>query len=794
MTPVQAMQPERFGPYLLARKIATGGTAEIFLARRDGSDGFSRHIAIKRILPQYAEDTAFVQLLLDEARLAAHLHHGHIVQIHDVGQIDGQAYIAMEYLPGTDVGRLMQRAGERTRRVLVAHTDHELRKTLIRYIKKLDRDLEVVPAHDADEVTRRSADGAIDLAVVDNKLATLVVDRLASNHPELLRTIVVGDAPGLRPVPTTFITDDHDPRVLAEIVDCCMRAPMPLDIAMQIIRAVADGLDHAHTAVDYADEPLHIVHRDINPANVLVSKSGTVKLVDFGIARAMTGDEGPRKGFVGTYDYMSPEQTGKTSVDARSDLFSLGTLIHLLVTGEHPYKGDDMFATMRALREDPPPPLDARIPGTPALLVDIAMRAAEKDPDDRYPSAEAMLSDIEEVVRRSGINLSPKRLASYVRAIFGKDVKRFGVTTMSMPAVKVDDQGNVIPVHARKSINEVGRPVAKDDSVNSLVPILEVPAEPPPTLGPIKAVQETIDAADAEVAAEKAAARPATDAAARQAAPGMDAEAPSAPPAASDPLDHAATQALPGPSAVDDLLADAARAAHPVTDDSLTDDPGMLHPPTMPPIVDPKIIGAGAALPVEPARRAAPSPANRFTPAPVAVGAEDDGPTQVAPPSPEILAAIAAASGPRNTSPPPRAPDLPPTEAPAEHIARRLGAPMQQGPAAMRQLPHGRVGARPSYQGGMPGTPARGPVQGPPGTPGAHGRASMPGAYPPGMQRTPVGQRGSMHSLHSINAMGPPPSSRSSADDSAMRIVLGIVIGALVGLVALYIWWRTGNG
>lgn len=683
------MRPERFGPYLLARKIATGGTAEIFLARRDGAEGFARHIAIKRILPQYAESTSFVQLLLDEARLAAHLHHGHIVQIHDVGELDGQAYIAMEYLPGTDVGRLMNKAAERTRRVLVAHTDHELRKALIRHLKALDRDLEVVPAHDADEVSRRSADGAIDLAVVDGRLATLVNDRLASNHPELLRTVVVGKAPGLRPNSSTLVTEDGDPRILAELVDCCLRAPMPLDIALQIIRAVADGLDHAHTAVDYADNPLHIVHRDINPSNVLVSKSGTVKLVDFGIARATTTEEGRRKGFVGTYDYMSPEQTGGDPVDTRSDLFSLGTLIHCLVTGEHPYKGGDMFATMRAVREDPPPPLDARVPGIPALLVDIAARASEKDPEARYPSAEAMLADIEEVVRRGGINLSPKRLASYIRVIFGREVKQFSVTTMSMPAVKVDEQGNVTAVKARTSIDEVGRPIGDRSSVSQFAPILAVPAEPPPTLGPVKAIG----------AAEPAA------------APSRPAE-PSAPPAPRDPT------------------------APPIPTD--------LGPPQRPP--EPATMPQIRAV------------QQRFTPPPSAPPAEadDDGPTQVAPPSPEILAAIAAASRPRSGAPPPRDPEPVPMQAPAEHIARRLGAPAARAPASIGPMQPGPIRSRASYQ------------------------------------RTPVGQRNSVHSLHSINAMGPPPSRRETAGDSAMRIVLGIVIGALVGLVALYIWWRTG--
>ncbi|MCB9541967.1 MAG: protein kinase [Myxococcales bacterium] len=486
------MQPEPFGPYLLARKIAVGGTAEIFLARREGHDGFARHIAIKRILPHLAGETDFVRLLLDEARLAAHLHHGHIVQIHDVGEIDGQAYIAMEYLPGTDVGRILRRAQKRTRRVVVAHPDDATRAALIAALKALPRRLEVVPAADRAEIDRRHAEGPIDLAILAAPFAE-AADGLISRHPELLRAIVLGD-PVLRPHAAILIAPTADPADITALADGCLRAPMPLDIAIQIVRAVADGLDFAHTAVDYADQPLSIVHRDVNPSNVLVSTSGTVKLVDFGIARAATSPGGRRRGFVGTAHSMSPEQTEGGPVDARSDLFSLGTLIHELITGEHPYRADDMFSTMRAVREDTPPALDSRVPGTPPALVEITRRAGQKDPDARYASAEEMLTDIEELARRAGLNLSPKRLAGYVRVIFGEEVKQFGVTTMSLPAIRIDAEGNAVPATpaARDSIRQLpqdahaARAGIHRASINRPAPVaVELPSlSPMPTMPP----------------------------------------------------------------------------------------------------------------------------------------------------------------------------------------------------------------------------------------------------------------------------------------------------------------------
>ena len=408
--------PETFGPYTLLRRIAIGGTAEIFLARRHGVEGFTRHLAIKRILPHHANDPEFVQLLLDEARLAAHLHHGHIVEIHEVGGAQGdgpgdQAYIAMEYLPGTDLGRIVRAARARWRTALVVVADAGVRQALARALG--DR----LTVHTASTLleAEQYTGGDVDLALVDEALLgprDPFLQRLQSGHPELMRT------------------------VLLPLVERLLAPALPLELAMQIVRAVADALAYAHAACDFDGQPLHIVHRDINPSNVLVSVSGTVKLVDFGIARATTSRRAEGGAFVGTYHYMSPEQARGRPVDARSDLFSLGILLHELLTGTHPFKRDDQFATLRAIREQPTPELV--VPGLPPAITELTRRALAKDPAERPADAGALLAELEAVVR-AVFPLSPRRLEGFLRVVFApEEILEFGVTTTgTMPRISL---------------------------------------------------------------------------------------------------------------------------------------------------------------------------------------------------------------------------------------------------------------------------------------------------------------------------------------------------------------------
>jgi len=102
----------RLGRYVVLRHLVSGGMADVLLARTDGISGFERHVVLKRIRPEYAKDQRFIRMFLDEARLAANLHHQHIVQVHDIGEAAGEYFIAMEYLHGEDVRTILSAASK----------------------------------------------------------------------------------------------------------------------------------------------------------------------------------------------------------------------------------------------------------------------------------------------------------------------------------------------------------------------------------------------------------------------------------------------------------------------------------------------------------------------------------------------------------------------------------------------------------------------------------------------------------------------------------------------------------
>ncbi len=181
------------------------------------------------------------------------------------------------------------------------------------------------------------------------------------------------------------------------------RATMPPESVAAIGAAVSRGLSHAHDR--------GIIHRDIKPATILVSRRGEVKVFDFGIAQRTRGarESAPVIALsplrledvvaFGTPAYMSPEQILGESIDGRSDIFSLGVILYQLVCGARPFERDEADGRPAAhrIRRDPPIPLHRRAPDVPPALERVIMRAIEKLPGDRYPTTEAMAVELEEL-------------------------------------------------------------------------------------------------------------------------------------------------------------------------------------------------------------------------------------------------------------------------------------------------------------------------------------------------------------------------------------------------------------
>ncbi|MGE7438300.1 MULTISPECIES: protein kinase domain-containing protein [Kitasatospora] len=167
---------------------------------------------------------------------------------------------------------------------------------------------------------------------------------------------------------------------------------MPVEQALKMTAAVLSALDASH------DQGL--VHRDIKPGNVMVSTKGVVKVMDFGIARALQSDvtSMTQTGMVvGTPQYLSPEQALGKSVDARSDLYSVGCMLFELLTGSLPFDGDTAFSiAYKHVQEEPPAPSTVNRAVTPAVD-ELVARALRKDPAHRFPSAEAMRAEVERI-------------------------------------------------------------------------------------------------------------------------------------------------------------------------------------------------------------------------------------------------------------------------------------------------------------------------------------------------------------------------------------------------------------
>jgi serine/threonine-protein kinase len=248
------------------------------------------------------------------------------------------------------------------------------------------------------------------------------------DHPNVVRIVEVGHDGD----EYFLVMELVQGKPLSAIVRKAAKEMQPLTpaLASYIVAQAANGLGYAHDLVDSEGRPLGVVHRDVSPQNILVSFEGAVKMIDFGIARALgrVSHTNPG-GLKGKIEYMSPEQASSEDVDRRADVFALGVVLWEAVTGRHLFRRETELATMRAIVDEPIPSPSDVMPVAPQLEA-IIMRALAKRREDRFQTAQEMALALERYAFASE-GFSPLQLATYLKGLFDVEFAQWKKTVSS---------------------------------------------------------------------------------------------------------------------------------------------------------------------------------------------------------------------------------------------------------------------------------------------------------------------------------------------------------------------------
>ncbi|RMH36835.1 MAG: serine/threonine protein kinase [Deltaproteobacteria bacterium] len=248
----------------------------------------------------------------------------------------------------------------------------------------------------------------VDMFNREGQLAMLLRD------PNIVRTVEVGRIEGRHYIAMEYIGGRDLTQVLRRCQEANQRIPVPH--AVYIASRIAAGLDFAHNLRGPDGRPLNLVNRDVSPSNVRLSYDGDVKLLDFGIAQALmkfTSEIGVLKG---KFSYMSPEQIRGMPVDARTDIFSCGIILHEMLTTEKLFRGDTEFQLMEKVRKAEVPPPSKFNRRVNERLDAIVLKALARDVQDRYQTAAELRDDLQELLE--GYRFDQKELRDFMRARF----------------------------------------------------------------------------------------------------------------------------------------------------------------------------------------------------------------------------------------------------------------------------------------------------------------------------------------------------------------------------------------
>lgn len=338
------MAYDRFGAYHVHECLGAGGMAAVHRASIDIGGGVMREVALKRLLPQLADDKKLVEDFIREAKLAAQLHHPNIVRILELGRNGRTYFIAMELVTGQSLLQLM-------------------------------------------------------------KLAFAV------------------------------------------------RAHVPIGVSVALLAELLDAIEYASNATDANGESLAIVHRDLSPSNLIVTDDGHLKVIDFGVAKALSGKFQTNTGMIkGKLGYMAIEALSGKGIDHRADVFSIGVVAWELLTGRRLFRGVNEYEVIKLIDEGAKEPPSTYNRACPPELDEIVMHALARSRDDRWPTAGVMRTALESVRRTH--RAVPAEVAAWKRSLVPDRDSHDETTHMQLTARDLIAEGSQRTSQPRVTVEE----------------------------------------------------------------------------------------------------------------------------------------------------------------------------------------------------------------------------------------------------------------------------------------------------------------------------------------------------